>query len=209
MDVDSSSKSGISSMMPLAIGILGTLVGVVALIMSFNNSSKITALTSSVSDAAQAASDAKTAASAATGLSAKLDATSSKLDAFIAQAQSVLDAYTKKITEDDTKITELADTVSKMGHGTVAKAGTSPASKVVPGQGGTHTIAPGDTFSNLAKKYNVSVKAIEDANPGVDPSKLHSGQVVTIPGSKTSASAPAPSSAPAAETGTPAPAVTQ
>ena len=47
-------------MAPLAIGLFGVVVGAVALFMSFSDGSKITALQSSVSDAAQAASDAKT-----------------------------------------------------------------------------------------------------------------------------------------------------
>jgi LysM repeat protein len=44
-----------------------------------------------------------------------------------------------------------------------------------------HVIAKGETFSELAKKYGVSVKAIQQANPGVDPAKLKLGQKINIP----------------------------
>jgi len=64
-----------------------------------------------------------------------------------------------------------------------------------PPVGGTeHVVARGDNFSTLAKKYHVSVKAIAEANPGVDSAKLKIGQTLHIP----AASAP---TAPAAVTG--------
>lgn len=44
-----------------------------------------------------------------------------------------------------------------------------------------YKIATGDTFSSIAKKFSVKVKAIEDANPNVDPKKLHVGQTIQIP----------------------------
>jgi LysM repeat protein len=187
-------------MAPLAIGLFGVVVGAVALFMSFSNGSKITALQSSVSDAAQAASDAKTTAASAAGLSAKVDATSSKLDAFVAQANDVLTKYGQAIADDTTKLNTLTENMGKSSKAT-AKGGAE--SKVVPGQGGTHTIAAGDTLSNVAKKYNVSLKAIEDANPGVDSSHLKIGQSITIPASRGSSGA---SSAPAPRDMTPAPA---
>jgi LysM repeat protein len=44
-----------------------------------------------------------------------------------------------------------------------------------------YTVASGDNFSTLAKKFHVPVKAIMDANPGVEPTKLKVGQKLTIP----------------------------
>jgi LysM repeat protein len=63
------------------------------------------------------------------------------------------------------------------------------ASTVTPGAT-DYKIASGDNFSTLAKKFHVSSKAIADANPGVEPTKLKIGQTIHIP-------APAPT-APAA-----------
>jgi LysM repeat protein len=57
-----------------------------------------------------------------------------------------------------------------------------PQPPVVPEVAGTeHTIVKGDTFAGLAQKYGVTVKAIQAANPGVDPAKLKLGQKVKIP----------------------------
>jgi LysM repeat protein len=52
---------------------------------------------------------------------------------------------------------------------------------VLPSGGTEYVVTKGDNFSALAKKFHVSVKAISDANPGVDSSKLKIGQKLHIP----------------------------
>ena len=47
-----------------------------------------------------------------------------------------------------------------------------------------HTIAKGESFYTLGKKYNVGYKAIADANPGVNPTRLKIGDKVKIPPAK-------------------------
>jgi len=44
-----------------------------------------------------------------------------------------------------------------------------------------HVVAKNDSFYTMSKKYNVGMKAIEGANPGVDSTKLKIGQKVNIP----------------------------
>lgn len=44
-----------------------------------------------------------------------------------------------------------------------------------------YTIAPGDNFSTLSKKFHVTTKALLDANPGVEPTRLQIGQKIHIP----------------------------
>ena len=63
----------------------------------------------------------------------------------------------------------------------------------VPPQGVAidYTIVEHDNFSTLAKTYHVTVKAISDANPGVDSTKLKIGQKIHIP-----APLPTPAAAP-------------
>ena len=55
-----------------------------------------------------------------------------------------------------------------------------------------YIVVQGDTFSGIAKKFGVSVKAIEAANPGVAPTKLKIGQKLSIPAASGGAAAPAP-----------------
>ena len=48
-----------------------------------------------------------------------------------------------------------------------------------------YTVKAGDTFYLLAQRYNTTVAAIQQANPGVDPNRLQIGQVICIPGTTT------------------------
>jgi LysM repeat protein len=61
--------------------------------------------------------------------------------------------------------------------------------------GTTYTIQKGDMFISLAKKYGVSVKAIEAANPGVDANHLKVGKSITIPAASATAGEPGTGSA--------------
>jgi len=45
----------------------------------------------------------------------------------------------------------------------------------------THTVAPGETLAGIARKYGVSLSALQSANPGISPRKLKAGQTLNIP----------------------------
>ena len=64
---------------------------------------------------------------------------------------------------------------------------------VVPAAATEYIVVQGDTLSGIAKKFGVSVKAIEAANPGVEPTKLKIGQKLSIPAATGGAAALAPS----------------
>ena len=51
-----------------------------------------------------------------------------------------------------------------------------------------YVVVKGDSFSSIAQKMNTSVRAIEQANPGVNPLRLQIGQRLQIPASTTSTS---------------------
>lgn len=74
---------------------------------------------------------------------------------------------------------------------------TAPPSPAPPVQAQDYVIAQGDTLSGLAKKFGVSVKALVDANPGIEPTKLKIGQKIHIPPAAPAATATA---APTSET---------
>jgi LysM repeat protein len=69
----------------------------------------------------------------------------------------------------------------------VAHGATPPAASTAT----EYTIAARDNFSTLAKKFGVTTKAIADANPGVDPTKLQIGQKIHIPAPTVAAAATA------------------
>lgn len=48
--------------------------------------------------------------------------------------------------------------------------------------GVTYTLQKGDTLSSIATRFNSSIKAIQNANRIVDPTKIQVGQTLFIPG---------------------------
>jgi LysM repeat protein len=54
-----------------------------------------------------------------------------------------------------------------------------------------YTIQAGDTFSSIAPKFGVSVKALVQANPNVDPAKMQIGKKLVIPSPGGNGGAPA------------------
>ena len=53
---------------------------------------------------------------------------------------------------------------------------------VAPETAGTeYVVVKGDSLWKIAKKNGVTLKALEAANPGVDPTKLKVGQKLSIP----------------------------
>jgi LysM repeat protein len=61
-----------------------------------------------------------------------------------------------------------------------------------------YTVIKGDTFASIAKKSGVSVRAVQDANPGVDPRKLKIGQKLHLPPAASASTSAAPGTAPMA-----------
>jgi len=57
----------------------------------------------------------------------------------------------------------------------------------------THRVEAGETYTSIARKWGFSVNQLEEANPGVDPTRLLVGQTIKLPGA---ASAPDPASPP-------------
>jgi LysM repeat protein len=78
---------------------------------------------------------------------------------------------------------------------------TPPPTPPEAAAGGTdYVVVSGDTLAKIAKAHGVTVKALEAANPGVEPKKLKIKQKLTIPGASPaadtgSAAAAAPGSA--------------
>jgi hypothetical protein len=71
--------------------------------------------------------------------------------------------------------------------GAGAVGGTAP---LAPGA--LYTVVGGDNFTNIARKFNVSVDDVSIANPGVDPTRLKVGQKLKIPAKRPAAGAPPP-----------------
>jgi LysM repeat protein len=70
-----------------------------------------------------------------------------------------------------------------------------PTDLVPPSSGKEHVVVKGDSFYTLGKKYGVTGKAIQEANPAVDSSKLKIGQKLVIPGATASVASATPHNA--------------
>jgi LysM repeat protein len=205
MDVDSSSKSGPSTMVPIAIGLVGVLLAAIALFMAISNGSTVT---SKINDLSAKVDDASTKAGAAAGGLQDLDAkVKMNTDNITAMRSSVQDFITQAgavIQKQGQEIADLQSSKSVKGA-TTAKGAKGATASESSGPGGSHTVASGETFSTIARKYGVSVAAIEAANPGVESSKLKIGQKINLPGKASSAASAAPTPVtPAPEPVTPA-----
>ncbi|HLX70934.1 MAG TPA: LysM peptidoglycan-binding domain-containing protein [Verrucomicrobiae bacterium] len=85
---------------------------------------------------------------------------------------------------------------------TAATPGAAPDTAAAPGGEQAYKVKSGDTLTGIAKKFHVSIKAIQSAN-NLKTTSIRVGQTIKIP----SKAAPAPEAAPA-ETASPAPTTT-
>jgi LysM repeat protein/lysophospholipase L1-like esterase len=83
---------------------------------------------------------------------------------------------------------------------TVAKAQARPNLPVAAGR--SHTVAEGDNFWSVARSHGITVAALTEANPGVDPTRLRIGQPLALPVPAATAARPAGTGQPQAEAAT-------
>ena len=165
MENDSISSSSSESKLPLIVGILGFALGAAGLVLGIK-----------AKGAAQLASDE--AALAKTQVS-ELGATlASKANASDVQALQADLAATKQQTEANEKA--LADQIvalQKVASAPKAAASGKAASPAGPGE---YVVAKGDNLGGIAKKNGISLKAIQDLNPGVNANRLQIGQKLKV-----------------------------
>jgi len=220
MDDESTPKAGPSAMVPVAIALVGVLLGAAALYFAISNRGASSAVAGLTSDLATTQAELKSAEKHAADLDSKfsdLAQTNSSLGTQIqsvsSQVSEALNKVSSAITEDRAQLKAQAQAIEQLtakptptttaatSSSSGSEKATTPAATTTatPGAGGIHVIVSGDTFGSLAKKYGVTVSAIEAANPppDVNPNRLHLGQKIIIP------PAPAPSAAVPAASSTP------
>lgn len=65
--------------------------------------------------------------------------------------------------------------------GAVEGEGTPTGGATEECKGDTYTVKSGDVPSTIAVKCGVELQALLDANPGLEPTNLHAGEVLKIP----------------------------
>jgi len=163
MENDNISSSSSESKLPLIVGILGFALGAAGLVLGIK-----------AKGAAQAASDE--AAAAKTSVSELGAALAGKANA--AEVQAVRTDLDKGLADLATNEKTLADQITalqKVASAPKATKGTDGKAATAAGPG-EHVVAKGETLGSIAKKAGISLKAIQDLNPGVDSNKLRIGQ---------------------------------
>lgn len=131
--------------------------------------------------------------------SATADAAQRQMDRLISQTESALQSlgnrFNQQVQSNRQDLASLANTVRDIERRvgqleeatpqtrTSGSSSTSTTSTSTSGDNGqtVHRIASGDTYSSLARTYGVTIRAIENANPNVNPNRLQVGQEIIIP----------------------------
>jgi LysM repeat protein len=164
MENDSISSSSSESKLPLIVGVLGFALGAAGLVLGIK-----------AKGAAQLASDE--AALAKIQVSELGATVASKANATDLQALQADLSATKQQTEANEKA--LADQIvalQKVASAPKAASGKS-ASPAGPGE---YVVAKGDNLGSIAKKNGISLKTIQELNPGVNPNRLQIGQKLKV-----------------------------
>ncbi len=93
----------------------------------------------------------------------------------------------------------------KLPGSTAAAAAAAPAPAAAPSPvpgSDTYIVRDGETFYSIARKHSVSPESLVDANPGIKPSELRTGQLIRLNAKSASStvSKPATANKPAVET---------
>ncbi len=167
MENDSISSSSSESKLPLIVGIIGFALGAAGLVLGIKAKS-----------AAQAAQDAAGEASkqvAELGSTIASKAAAADLQAVSADLGALKQGNTENFAKIQTAIEELQKVVKKPAPTTNDK-GKTDGGKGGPVGPGVVEVAKGDTLSSIAKKAGISLKALQELNPGVNANKLQIGQ---------------------------------
>ena len=163
MENDSISPSSSESKLPLIVGILGFALGAAGLVLGIK-----------AKGAAQVAGEEAAAANAKVVEIG--NAVAGKANATEVQAlRADLDKGLADGIAAENQIMESIAALQKVAAKPAATKGADGKAAVAAGPG-EHAVAKGETLSSIAKKAGISLKAIQDLNPGVDATKLRIGQ---------------------------------
>ena len=166
MENDSISSSS-ESKLPLIVGIVGFALGAAGLVLALKAQGSAKAATDAIVDVRKTVDE----------VSGKLDgkanvAEVTAINAELGNIKQGIDANNK--TFSDSIATLTAGLKAKAAAPTTGGAG----SKAVVAGPGSYAVQKGDTLSGIAKKAGISLKALQDLNPSVNPNKMQIGQLL-------------------------------
>lgn len=183
-------------MLPIALGLVGIVLGGAALYFGLTASQQLTPLVQSIDDGSGAAARVERQLSALDTRLIELAAQNKEFSSALAQlrsADSTKNAAIKQLAEavksNRGELVKLAETMSQLAGNDVAtepNSSTDTGSSEATGEasrvsGSTYKIRAGDNFTKIAKDQGVSLQALLEANPNLDHSRLRIGQAINLP----------------------------
>lgn len=188
--MDTSSKVG--TFVPVA----GILVGAVGLILGITALVKAQGAAKAAAEAAQAAQEVRAELQQMDSTIQTTRASSERAltvsNGLQASAQRAFDQVNTDLGAIRTSINKMTLDMQELAKRPVAAAPSGGATKsgaptIPPGtlaDDGTYIIKAGDTLTAIAKRFNLQLSQLMDANPGLDPRRMRPGQKINVPGAK-------------------------
>ncbi|MEY3958818.1 MAG: hypothetical protein RJA37_1421 [Verrucomicrobiota bacterium] len=164
MENDSISSTPSESKLPLIIGVVAFALGAAGLVVGIKAKSAAQAATDAATSAQQAAADVGAAVASKAPLS---------------EVQAVRDQVAAIQQDANANFTKVNDAIAALQKVATTPKGPSPKNPTPAGPG-EYAVVKGDTLSGIAKKNGISLKAIQDLNPGVDATRLQIGQKLKV-----------------------------
>lgn len=161
--------------MPMA----GLIAAVVALVLGIAALVKLSTLQKTVAQHGEEIPKIATLENDVRATSTKADTDMKNLRAGVQTALDQVGAEIGTMRGQLTKMEEAQKARAAAPGGKGGKGGSAPTG--VRNADGTYSIAPGDTFAKIAKKFGMRMDSIQAENPGVDSSHLRVGQKIRLP----------------------------
>ena len=172
--MDTISRENNPSILPIA----GLIAGALALVLSIVALVKLGALKKVQDDVAQLSTRVESVEGSARSASDNANRANAAITNITKQVQGAFDQVTAELGALKTEVAKLA----------TAKPAPAPKGAKEPGEGGgkggpggDYTVKAGDTPAKIARAHGVSVDALMQANPGLEPTKLKVGQKINLP----------------------------
>ncbi len=203
MEEDFQANSTIKTFLPLGVGLVGIVMGVVALcfaISSANKASELKESLAAINASIEASANSKKQIKA---LDEKISKAFEQIESAAAvgkinanavskQVQNAVNKLTTEISNNRNLIAKNQEAIGELATRGVRQARTTVTQKPAETQeaqatqsastgGKIHKVRAGENFSVIAKKYGVNVADIERANPDKDSRRLRIGQEIIIP----------------------------
>jgi LysM repeat protein len=173
MDTLSRDSNSSGSILPL----VGVIAGGLALVLSITALFKLSTLSKTVAAHEDAVAKIPSLESSISATAAKADADVKSLRTGI---QSTFDQVGAEIGTINAKIAKLEEAAKKPAPAPGGKGAKGVVTGTVDANG-NYVVAKGDTLSKIARKFAISVDALEAENPGLSPTSLKVGQKIKIP----------------------------